>query len=459
MAAIKERVMWSCTQCGHHQRQWAGVCPVCKEWNTLVEEREVKEAPARFSAPGAIQQGPVIVGDVKLGLTSRFTTGFGELDRLLGGGIVTGSFTLLGGDPGIGKSTLMLQLCARLAQSGKKVLYVSGEESLEQISGRAHRLGLEKSAILLLSETSFTIIKHQIEKLKPDFVVLDSIQIVYKPDLPSFPGSVGQVKEIALECMHLAKGMGLSILAIGHVTKSGELAGPRVLEHIVDVVLEFEGDSKEGYRTVRSVKNRFGPTDEIALFHMVESGLVEVPNPSQFFLKERVRNISGSAIVATLEGSRPILIEIQALVAPSAFSSASRKGTGIDPNRLALLLAVMEKRVGFHFHALDVFVSVVGGMRVVEPAIDLGVLIAIASSFKNVPVDPDTIVIGEVGLGGELRNVPRIEQRLKEALQMGFSRCYLPAKNLSQLSSSWKGGLELIGVDLVEDVIDRLLGA
>ena len=380
-----------------------------------------------------------------------------EFDRLLGGGIVSGSLTLIGGDPGIGKSTLMLQLAENLAAQGLTVLYVCGEESVEQTSLRANRLGVSSESLFLLSETLFSNVKIQIEHLKPHVMFVDSIQILYKGELPSAPGSVSQVRELAMEFMHLAKGLGIATFLIGHVTKSGEIAGPRVLEHIVDTVLDFEGDRQHGYRMLRSIKNRFGPTDDIALFQMGSKGLSEVNNPSVIFLEERLKELPGSVIVPTTEGTRALLIEIQALVAASAFSTSTRKSTGLDQNRLALLLAVIEKRMGYQLHHCDVFVSVAGGLKISEPAIDLGVLMAIASSYCNKPIDPETVVIGEVGLGGEVRGVPRIENRIKEAIHMGFRRCLLPKRNLKGISSSLAQSIGLIGVDLVEEAIHELI--
>lgn len=381
----------------------------------------------------------------------------GELDRLFGGGIVGGSLILVGGEPGVGKSTLMLQIANALAAQGLTVLYVCGEESAEQTALRALRLEIDHQNLYLLSETLFTAIRAQIDQLQPDVAIVDSVQIVYKAEIPSSPGSVVQVREIATEFMHLAKGQGVTTFLIGHVTKSGELAGPRVLEHLVDTVLDFEGDRQHGYRLLRSTKNRFGPTDQIAIFQMKEKGLAEVENPSAAFLEGRMRETAGSAIVPGLEGSRAFLLEIQALVTPTAFSTPSRRSTGLDQNRLALLLAVLEKRVGYQLHHCDVFVAIAGGLKIVEPAIDLGILLAIASSFANRFLPPDLVVLGEVGLGGEVRGVSRIETRLKEAIHMGFQKCILPKRNLKGLSSSLTGKIELIGIDLVDEAIQRVL--
>ncbi|MBS0650036.1 MAG: DNA repair protein RadA, partial [Verrucomicrobia bacterium] len=365
--------------------------------------------------------------------------------------------TLIGGDPGIGKSTLMMQLAQKLAEQDLTVLYVCGEESVEQTSLRANRLNVNSDRLYLLSDTLFSNVKMHVEQLKPDVLIVDSIQILYKSELPSSPGSVSQVRELATEFMHLAKGLGIATFLIGHVTKSGEIAGPRVLEHLVDTVLDFEGDRQHGYRLLRSVKNRFGPTDDIALFQMVSTGLAEVSNPSVLFLEERMKEVAGSVIIPTIEGTRALLIEVQALVAASAFSTSSRKSTGLDQNRLSLLLAVLEKRMGYQLHHCDVFVSVAGGLKIVEPAIDLGLLMAIASSFCNKPIDSETVVIGEVGLGGEVRSVPRIENRIREAIHMGFSRCILPQRNLKAIGTELTKKISLIGVEMVEEAIHELI--
>ncbi|HSX25907.1 MAG TPA: DNA repair protein RadA, partial [Chlamydiales bacterium] len=403
---MKNKVIWSCRECGHAQPKWTGSCSACQNWNTLVEEVEIQEK--RFESKNTQSAKPVRISEVKADAFRRISTNMGELDRLFGGGLVEGSLILIGGEPGVGKSTLMLQIANALAGQGLVVLYICGEESTDQTSLRAKRLSIDHQNLYLLNETNFTAIRAQIDQLKPDIAIVDSIQIVYKSELPSSPGSVVQVREVATEFMHLAKGQGITTFLIGHVTKSGELAGPRVLEHIVDTVLDFEGDRQHGFRLLRSTKNRFGATDEIAIFQMKEMGLVEVPNPSQAFLEERMKEIPGSAIVPGLEGARSFLLEIQALVTPTAFPTPSRKSTGLDQNRLSLLLAVLEKRVGYQLHHCDVFVALAGGLKIVEPAIDLGILLAIASSFSNRPIPSDVIVIGEVGLGGEVRGVSRI---------------------------------------------------
>lgn len=452
--ATKSKTIWSCTECGHNQSKWVGQCPSCTKWNTLHEELELSPKGYKFESEIKVASKPRRLSEIALNETPRLSSDVGEIDRLFGGGIVPGSLTLIGGDPGIGKSTLMLQLANRLAKKGMKILYISGEESLEQTSLRARRIGVQNDNLYLLAETNYSLIKREIDDLKPDVIIADSVQILYKPDVASAPGSVSQVREIATEFMHLAKGMNISVFLIGHVTKSGEIAGPRVLEHLVDTVLYFEGDKQQHYRMVRVVKNRFGATDEIAVFQMTPSGLAEVPNPSHIFLEERRKNSIGSVIIPTIEGTRPILIEIQALVTETTFPSPSRKGMGLDANRLSLLLAVLEKRMGYPLFKSDVFVSIAGGIKVVEPAIDLGIVLSLTSSFKNRLLNPETCVMGEVGLGGEIRSVPRAESRLKEAVHMGFTTCILPKKNLKGIAPSVRDKIKLIGVETVEEALE-----
>ncbi|MFS8563872.1 MAG: DNA repair protein RadA [Rhabdochlamydiaceae bacterium] len=453
----KEKVIWSCQECGTKQAKWTGSCSACQQWNTFVEEVDLVETKKRFESSSTTIAKPMRIKEVTTDERDRIQTKLKEFDRLLGGGLVIGSLSLVAGDPGIGKSTLMLQIAESLASQGLTVLYICGEESVQQTTLRARRLKTVSENLLLYSETNFSHIKIQIDQLKPDILIVDSIQIIYKNELTSAPGSVSQVRELAAEFMHLAKGMGMATFLIGHVTKSGEIAGPRVLEHIVDTVLDFEGDRQHGYRILRAVKNRFGPTDDIALFQMSAEGLKEVENPSEAFLQERVREMPGSIIIPTIEGTRSILIEIQALAAASSFATSTRKSTGLDQNRLALLLAVLEKRMGYTLHHTDVFVSVTGGMKITEPAIDLGILLSIASSFCNKSIDSDTVVVGEVGLGGEVRSVPRIEARIKEAINMGFKQCVLPKRNLKNLSTTYSQKIKLIGIDLVEEAIRALI--
>ncbi len=450
------KVIWSCRECGHSQLKWTGSCPTCKNWNTLIEEVAVQEEK-RFVSKKESKAKAVRIQEVNASESKRTATRLGELDRLLGGGLVEGSLLLVGGEPGVGKSTLMLQIANALASQGLTVLYICGEESAEQTALRARRLGIDSAHLYLLSETNFSAIKAQIDQLKPNVAIVDSVQIVYKPELPSSPGSVVQVREIATEFMHLSKGHGITTFLIGHVTKTGDLAGPRVLEHLVDTVLEFEGDRQHGFRLLRAIKNRFGTTDEIAIFQMKETGLMEVPNPSQAFLEERMKEIPGSAIVPGLEGARSFLLEIQALVTPTAFPNPSRRSAGLDANRLGLLLAVLDKRIGYRLHNCDVFVALAGGLKIIEPAIDLGILLAIASSFTNRSIPSDCIILGEVGLGGEVRGVSRVETRLKEAIHMGFKKCILPKKNLKGLSAQMNEKISLVGVELVDQAIQSVL--
>lgn len=446
----KLKTVWECTDCGHRQPKWSGSCLLCKNWNTLVEE---VLSESKMKQKGGSSSKPVKLNEITHKGVLRLKSNIGEFDRLMGGGAVSGSLTLVGGSPGIGKSTLMLQISAAYCSQGFTVLYVCGEESAEQVSLRAERLKVKEEKLYLLNETSLDSVKNEIDNLKPDVVVIDSVQILHNPEIASTAGSVLQVKELAMQFLHIAKGYGITVFLIGHVTKTGEIAGPRVLEHIVDTVLDFEGDRHHGFRLLRSSKNRFGSTDDLALFQMKESGLEEVTNPSFAFLEERTRQNPGSAVSCPLEGMRPFLIEIQALVSPSSYATPTRRVVGFDQNRLTLLLAVLEKRVGYRLYSSDVFVSIVGGMRILEPALDLGVVLAIASSFAGKPIDPETIIIGEVGLGGEVRSVSRIESRLKEAHQMGFKRAVLPKRNLKGLQIK----MDLIGVNFVEEAIQALI--
>ena len=453
----KAKTLWACKECGHMQVKWTGSCSACQNWNTFEEEVPVEQEVGRFVVDSQEKAKPMRISEVQSIPLIRLQTGLKELDRLLGGGIVPGSLTLIAGDPGIGKSTLLLQISESLASQNKTVLYVSGEESVEQTALRARRLGIESEHLFILSDTQFSAIKAQIELLKPTVLIVDSIQILYKQEITSSPGSVSQVRELAMEFMHLSKRLNIATFLIGHVTKSGEIAGPRVLEHIVDIVLDFEGDRHQGYRILRGVKNRFGPTEDIVLFQMGALGLSEVENPSHFFLQERQRESTGSVIIPSLEGSRAVLIEAQSLVAPSPFPTATRKSTGIDTNRLALLLAVLEKKAGYQLHHCDVFVSIAGGIKIYEPAIDLGLCMAVLSSFTNHAIDPDTVVFGEVGLGGEVRSVAKAESRVKEAAHLGFKKCIIPKKNLAGLSSEIRKKIEVQGVGTIEEAIHALI--
>ena len=453
---MKQKVLWECSSCGHTQPKWTGSCSQCSSWNSFMKQLAIEDKKNRFESKKSMSK-PVKIKDVNLSNLFRLKTNMKEFDRLLGGGVVSGSLVLIGGDPGIGKSTLLLQIASNIAKQNQKVLYICGEESTEQITLRAKRLGINDENLFLLNETLFSAIKMHIDELQPNVIIVDSIQIIYKSDFPSAPGSVVQVREITTEFLHISKGYGITTFLIGHVTKSGELAGPRVLEHLVDTVLDFEGDRKQGFRLLRSVKNRFGPTDDIALFQMREDGLFQVENPSLVFLKERMQNVNGSVIVPTVEGIRSILIEIQALVTTSAFSTPSRRCAGLDQNRLALLLAVLEKRVGYQLYQYDVFVSVAGGMKITEPAIDLGIILSVASSFANHAIDPHTIAIGEVGLAGEVRAATRIESRIKEAINMGFKKAIIPTSNIKEISKKLKSKIELVGVNLVEEAINQVI--
>ncbi len=455
--AIKQKNVWFCSECGHKQIKWTGQCSECGQWNTLHEELETVGASKRFEAQRTSNARPLRIKEVQIGECRRVCTLIPEFDRLVGGGIVPGSLTLVGGEPGIGKSTLLLQLSQAFAKQGLVVLYVCGEESVEQTSMRAARLSIDADNLFLLNETNFSLIKTQIDAVNPDILIVDSIQIVYKPEISSAPGSVSQVRETCTEFMHLAKGHGISTFLIGHVTKSGEIAGPRVLEHLVDTVLYFEGDKQQNYRMIRVVKNRFGPTDEIAVFQMQSKGLTEVPNPSQIFLEERMKDIAGSVVIPTIEGTRPILIEAQALVTDTVFSTPSRRCAGLDQNRLALLLAVLEKRMGYQLHRCDVFVSIAGGMRVLETGADLGILSAVASSMRNRKIPPETLVVGEVGLGGEVRSVQRMESRIKEAVNMGFKQCIIPKRNLKGIPEEMRQKIQIISVEYVDEAVKALI--
>lgn len=455
----KTAVIWECQSCGKKAAQWVGCCPSCKAWNSYEKGLETKEQAERYQTKRSHSK-PLRLKDVNVEQTPRIRTRLKEFDQVLGGGIVPGSLTLLGGDPGIGKSTLLLQSCFALAKQGARVLYVSGEESLAQIKMRAVRLNVDSDNLLLLSETQVLSIVQQVKELKPHVVVIDSIQIVYKPEIPSSPGSVTQLREATAEFLHLAKGTQTSIFLIGHVTKAGDIAGPRILEHMVDTVLYFEGDKQLRYRLLRVIKNRFGPCDEIAVFQMEEAGLKEVDNPSSLFLKERQEGQNGSVIVPLLEGSRGMLVEVQALANKSFFPQPTRKSSGIDANRLSLLLAVLDKRLKFQLHACDIFVSAAGGIRIQEPASDLGIALAIGSSIANQSIDPETLVVGEVGLGGEVRSVPRLDLRLKEAALMGFRRCLVPKSAMKGMASTYEVGktqVQLVGIEFVEEAFDLLL--
>lgn len=452
MAKAKKSIFF-CQNCGHEESKWLGQCPMCKEWNTFVEE---KAAPVRSGAVKAVREAEVVtLSSVSSDEDERVKTGIEELDRVLGGGIVQGSLVLVGGDPGIGKSTLLLQVCQKLSDMDKKVLYISGEESLKQIKLRANRMGEFKDTLSLLCETNLDIIRGVIEKHRPRMAVIDSIQTMYSEEVASAPGSVSQVRESTNTLMQLAKGLNISIFIVGHVTKEGMVAGPRVLEHMVDTVLYFEGDRHASYRILRGVKNRFGSTNEIGVFEMQKSGLVEVENPSEFMLSGKPEHASGSVVACAMEGTRPMLMEIQALVCRSNFGMPRRTAAGIDYNRVNLLMAVLEKRLGLPLSNYDAYVNIAGGIRLSEPAADLGVVMAIASSFKNKPVAEDTIIFGEVGLSGEIRAVTMPEQRVAEARKLGFKTCIIPEVSLRSVGKV--PGIEVIGVKSVNQAINYLV--
>ena len=455
MAKGKKSVFF-CQNCGHEESKWLGQCPACGEWNTFVEERidtgitKGTTASARAVRESVKAAAVVPLTDVSADDETRSTTGIGELDRVLGGGIVPGSLVLVGGDPGIGKSTLLLQVCRQMAEM-KKILYISGEESQAQIRLRANRMGKFSPNLLLLCETNLETIRGVIEKEGPELVIIDSIQTMYSEEVSSAPGSVSQVRESTNVFMQLAKGLCISIFIVWHVTKEGTVAGPRVLEHMVDTVLYFEGDRHASYRILRAVKNRFGSTNEIGVFEMRQDGLAEVENPSEYMLSGRPENASGSVVACSMEGTRPILLEIQALVCRSNFGMPRRTAAGTDYNRVNLLMAVLEKRLGMALSNCDAYINIAGGIRMNEPAIDLGIVLAIASSFRNRPIDEKTIVFGEVGLSGEVRAVSMPEQRVAEAKKLGFETCILPEVSLKMVKDV--RGIRLIGVKNIGDAV------
>jgi DNA repair protein RadA/Sms len=438
-----------CQNCGAASPKWFGKCPSCGEYNTMVEETiEEKRSKKRSK-----QTTPLVLSEIPVAKTGRYTIGNAELDRVLGGGFVKGSLILLGGDPGIGKSTLMLQISDAIARSGKKVFYVNGEESANQIRMRAERLGIDGQGINILSETELDAILDCAAEIKPDLMVIDSIQTIYKLQMTSAPGSVAQVRECGGELMRFAKERGVTTVVIGHVTKFGLIAGPKTLEHMVDTVLYFEGDKNQQYRIIRAIKNRFGSTNEIGIFEMTETGLKAIDDPSSLFISDSTN--SGSAIVSIIEGSRPLLVEVQALTSPTFFNYPQRVATGLDYKRLSMLLAVLERRVGISVYGVDCFVNVVGGIKVFETSSDLGIILAIASSIKNIPIEKGTVIIGEVGLGGEVRPVYDVKSRLKEAENMGFKRAIVPRKN----SQFEKIKIDVIGIYDVKEAVEITIGA
>lgn len=448
MAKAKSSVFF-CQECGYESAKWMGQCPACHAWNTFVEEKLEKTTQAVKKLVKDVNVTTLDAIEMQEG--QRITTEISELDRVLGGGIVKGSLVLVGGDPGIGKSTLLLQCCRNLSEQKKKVLYISGEESLQQIKIRAKRIGEFADSLFLLCETNLDIIQEVIKKEKPEIVVIDSIQTMYSESVTSAPGSVSQVREATGTLMQIAKGMEISIFIVGHVTKEGVVAGPRVLEHMVDTVLYFEGDRHASYRILRGVKNRFGSTNEIGVFEMREDGLHEVENPSEYMLSGKPKDASGSVVACSMEGTRPILVEVQALVCHSNFGIPRRTAAGTDFNRVNLLMAVLEKRLGLQMSACDAYINIAGGIKMNEPAIDLGIVLALVSSYKEVPIDEKTICFGEVGLSGEVRAVSMAEQRILEAKRLGFTRCILPKVSLQALKSI--NGIRLDGVENVQDAI------
>ena len=451
----KAKTIFFCQNCGFESSKWMGQCPGCKEWNSFAEE---PQASTKKTAAGNVRKDtpqPKTLSEIEMNQAARMSTGMGELDRVLGGGIVQGSLVLVGGDPGIGKSTLLLQVCRNLSDAGKKVLYISGEESLQQIRLRAERMGSFTEHLLILCETDLQAIRETITRLQPQVVVIDSIQTMYNESVSSAPGSVSQVRESTGVLMQIAKTQNITIFIVGHVTKEGVVAGPRVLEHMVDTVLYFEGDRYASYRVLRGVKNRFGSTNEIGVFEMRGSGLAEVANPSEYMLEGKPENASGSVVACTMEGTRPVLLEVQALVCQSSLAFPRRTADGTDLNRVNLLMAVLEKRAGLRVSSCDAYINIAGGIRMNEPALDLGIVLAVASSMKDTPIDEKTIAFGEVGLSGEVRSVTMPEQRVREAKKLGFDTVILPMSCMKQAARV--DGIHLTGVRNVREAIQAIL--
>ena len=453
MAKGKKTVFY-CQECGYESAKWMGQCPACREWNTFVEETAEKAPGVKIARRDAASE-PVKLSGIQSGEESRTSSGSVELDRVLGGGIVSGSLVLVGGDPGIGKSTLLLQVCKNLTQGGKRVLYISGEESLQQIKMRAERIGMDGGEMLLLCETNLVLVKEAIQRVKPEIVVIDSIQTMYNEEVSSAPGSVSQVRESTSVFMQIAKGMEITVFLVGHVTKEGVVAGPRVLEHMVDTVLYFEGDRHASYRILRGVKNRFGSTNEIGVFEMREAGLAEVENQSEFMLDGKPEGASGSIVACSMEGTRPILIEIQALVCRSNMAIPRRTAVGTDYNRVNLLMAVLEKRLGLHLSSCDAYVNIAGGIRMNEPAIDLAIVLALVSSYREHALNGKTIAFGEVGLSGEVRGVSMAQQRVSEAKKLGFTTVIMPQVSVKALEPI--EGIRIIGVRNLQDAVGNIV--
>ena len=454
---MKTKTIFSCQACGYQSPKWLGRCPDCSSWNTLAEEDYAAPSTKIRERSALYKDEPVLLKDVEVKVGSRLKTNIHELDRVLGGGIVAGSVILIGGDPGVGKSTISLQVYNHLAKQGKTVLYVSGEESVAQTKLRAHRLGDEhtEGKLYIVNQTDLSFIIEYINKIKPDVVFIDSIQVLFDPGISSSAGSVSQVRECSGILTQLAKTTGTSIFIIGHVTKEGTIAGPRVLEHIVDTVLYFEGDRFSIYRILRAVKNRFGSTNEIGVFEMASCGLKEVKNPSEIFLSERPKDVTGSVVVSILEGTRPLLVEIQSLVSKSSFGYARRRAQGFDFNRLSLLIAVLEKRIGLHLEAEDIFINVAGGIKIEDPTADLAVAVAIASAFRDELILAETVVLGEVGLAGEIRSISQAALRINEAQKLGFKRCILPRNNLKGIITD--KSMELLPCSTLKEALEILL--
>ncbi len=456
---MKQKTVFACQECGSQSAKWLGRCPECSAWNSFVEERQIPASTAaattekRYALASAT--GPQLYADIDTVVAERLSTGVDEFNRVLGGGVVPGSLVLIGGEPGIGKSTLLLQAAAHFAMSYGPVLYCSGEESEHQIKSRGERLGVPPAPLYILAETCLERILEEVARLRPAFVIVDSIQTVFSLKFQSAPGSIGQVRESATQLLFAAKGQNIPTFLVGHVTKDGMLAGPKALEHIVDTVLYFEGEKHHAHRIVRAVKNRFGAVSELGVFEMTGTGLRAVPNPSQLFLAERAANAPGSAVLCCIEGSRPLLVEVQALVSTSSYGNARRMTSGLDQNRLSLLLAVLEKRAGLNLIGEDVFVNVAGGIAIDEPAADLAIVSAVASSLRNRPIRAATAVFGEVGLAGEIRGTSQASLRAREAAQMGFTRCIVPDGNLA--ASDAPPGCEIVGVRTVSEAIDQLI--
>lgn len=454
---MKSKTVYICSECGANYPKWMGKCTTCNSWNTIVEEVVVDTKASKSSKVGIMSaptlgSTPKTIADIDLADEERTPTGMSELDRVLGGGLVSGSLVLVGGDPGIGKSTLLLQICQHMGQS-KKILYVSGEESQRQIKLRAERLGISTPNLKIYSETNMSLVIDCVFREKPDILIVDSVQTMYNPEIQSTPGNVSQIRDTAAVLMKIAKENSISIFLVGHVTKEGSLAGPKILEHIVDTVLYFEGERHQSFRILRAVKNRFGSTNEIGVFEMSGTGLQEIPNPSQAMLSGRPQNVPGSCIICTMEGTRPVLAEVQALVSPSSFGNPRRMASGPDISRFLMLIAVLEKRCGLKMSAFDAYVNLVGGLRISEPAADLGLILAIASSYRGIAIDSETVAIGEVGLTGELRNCNFLESRISECEKLGFKKCIVPSAGLDKLKKF--DSIEVCPFSDIKGVIDK----